>query len=319
MNKTIGYLSGEVKKAVLKIPPSQFKSVNEIRLRCGRPLAVTTFNGCFFVTHNGGFSEKSSLGVEVSPDDIEYTFNSLCDFSVYSAMNRLCSGFITIQGGHRAGICGSAVITDGKITSIKNISGINLRIAGQAKGCSDYLCRRIFNNSPKSLLVVGRTAGGKTTILRDICRNLGEKFKIAVVDERSEIGAVCNSTPLNSIGSMTDILDGYSKSVGIETALRVLNPDIIVCDEIGGTDDVKAIIGSLNTGVKIIASAHAGSVKEVINRENLKPLFEKNVFDYIAEVEKGEICEVASAEIYRRNYSDNGIISDGNLPMRKAL
>ena len=125
---------------------------------------------------------------------------------------------------------------------------------------------------------------GKTTVLRDLARQLssgvrgGRNFRVAVVDERGELAATCCGCPQNDLGPCCDVLDGYPKGEGIRQAVRCLAPDVVICDEIGGTDDARAVMEGLNAGVAVIASAHASSLAELCARPYLRALLDTGAF-----------------------------------------
>lgn len=256
-------------KALEMSSQNDLKSVNEIRLRIARPITVTISGKSYFLTEYGGFSEYKSMGIICTKDELSESFKAVCDYSVHSFRREISQGFITLEGGNRVGICGTAVANDSDFGTLKYISGLNFRIAGQVKGCSEKIYQKFFSESPEGLLIVGPPLSGKTTILKDLCRLLGEKYRVCVIDERSEIAAVYQGEPQNDIGTLTDVLDGYSKSDGINTAVRVMSPEIIICDEIGGKPDCQAIAESVNSGVNFVVSAHASSVSEIIKKENI--------------------------------------------------
>lgn len=281
LNEILRYFSPEIRKLLEMSIGGYADNIQEIRLRCGKPVAVSSYGKVRYIS--GG-----QPAYKVSRNDIEYTFQALCNYSVHSYQNEIAQSFITVKGGHRAGIAGSAVLNDNHITSVKYISSINFRIASQIKGCSDRIYSQIFSQRPEGLLVAGVPSSGKTTFLRDLCRNLSEKYCVSVIDERGEIGAVYHGEPQNDLGMMCDVFDGYPKAEGLQTALRVMSPDIAVCDEIGGESEVRQLLSCVNAGVKIIASAHAGSVDELYRRKNIKILLENGVFDYIVMLGKKE-------------------------------
>ena len=270
-------------REILKgLSASERESIHEIRMRADRPLAAASFGEERYLCKSGGFCCTESAALMVSREDIEYSFKAICDYSVHSCGRELAEGFITVAGGHRIGICGSAVIKEGRLETVRYISGLNFRIAGQVVGCADELWKKVFADKPHSLLVAGAPASGKTTVLKDLCRCLGSAYRVSVIDERSEIAAVYRGQPQNDIGQKSDIFDGYPKAEGIRTAVRVMAPDIIVCDEIGGHADVRSIRQSLNSGVKFVATVHAGSVEELYSRRSIKKLIDAGAFDYIA-------------------------------------
>lgn len=268
------YFSPRIRNALSGV--SDFKKYNEIRLRRDAPVIL-----------RGVFRDELITTCICNQDDIEYSFRAVCDDSIHSYARELKEGFITIPGGHRVGLCGTAVNNDKGLKTIKNISGMNFRIARQITGCSDHIYKQLFSQKPCSVLISGAPLSGKTTILRDLCRNLARDYRVSVIDERSEIAAVYNGEPQNDVGSKSDIFDGYSKRSGIETAIRVMSPEVIVCDEIGSCDDVKALYASMNSGVKIVASVHAGSPEELLTRKRIMKLVKSGMFEYIVFLEYG--------------------------------
>ncbi len=285
IRKLAPYFSDKIGSAVSKITSADAEQISEIRLRTGRPVSLSVCGKEKFLTQSGGLTECEGMAVTANMSDIEKSFNAVCDYSVHSYGREISEGFITIEGGNRVGICGTAVTENNCIKTLKYISGLNFRISGQAFGCADEICKRYFNEKPCSMLIVGPPSSGKTTILKDICRNLGSRYKISVIDERGEIGAVYHGVPQNSVGLMTDVFVGYPKAFGITSAVRVMSPQIIVCDELGGNDDCEAVINSVSTGVKIIASMHGFTEQAVLSNKGIRQLAESGMFEYAAVLE----------------------------------
>lgn len=224
--------------------------IAEIRLRAGRPAVSVDMNGAMKIC-----SERLSV------DDIADYFAEVCRYSVHSYQDEIAEGFVTLDGGHRVGICGTAVRENGRITFLKDISGLNIRVAHAVRGCSNELLERV---GECSLLIAGKPLSGKTTVLRDLARQLGERRRVTVIDSRGEIAAAVHGLPSYDIGLNTDVLSGCGKSEGIMLALRSMSPEFIICDEIA--HDEKAVEEALYCGVKIIASVHAGSAAEIRSR-----------------------------------------------------
>ncbi len=275
------HFNGRIKAVLNSISSNKWIDIQEIRLRTGKPLCFSCFGITKYAGENGCLTNEPLDGYIVTQQDIDDTFNSICQYSIHSFQRELCGGFITVFGGHRVGLCGTAVYSDENIQSIKHISGLNFRIARQVIGCADEISNKLFHSGLQSVLVIGPPSSGKTTILRDLCRHLGKRYKISVIDERGEIAAVFNGIPQNDIGINTDVFDGYKKSDGIEMAVRVMSPEIIVCDEIGTSRDADAIINLMNSGVKLIASAHAGGTDELKKRPYIVMLIKAGVFDHV--------------------------------------
>ena len=214
----------------------------EIRLRAGQPIVLETTRGRF------------PLDRKVTAEEIAECIKSFCHYSLHSYERELREGFITLKGGHRAGFCGSAVLHNDHIDTVKNITSINIRIAREITGAADPLEQTVFDSNFRGLIIAGKPMSGKTTVLRDLCRIIGSRNKLAVIDTRSEIAAAYNGQPQNDIGIYTDVLNGYPRSEGMEIAIRTLSPEYIACDEITGESDFAAL--SLNSGVKLIFTAH---------------------------------------------------------------
>lgn len=251
-----------IEKLRITEPLSQ---IAEIRLRAGRPsVSVNVFGG------------MKTCSAAFSAEEIADCFAEMCRYSVYSFEEEIAQGFITLDGGHRVGICGTAVTKNGRITSLKDISGLNIRIAHQVYGCADELYERVFSGGLHSLLIAGKPLSGKTTVLRDLARRLGESCRVVLIDSRGELSASVRGTPSFDIGLNTDALCGCEKSEGIMLSIRSLSPEVIICDEIG--NDEAAVEQAMFCGVKIIASAHADSIDQLKKRPSthgLMPLFDR--------------------------------------------
>lgn len=241
--------------------------LTEIRLRREKPIILMRSSDMLFIDSNSRVTKAfDSECVNVTSAEIDSFFYAICKNSVHSFQEDICSGFITLSGGHRVGLCGTAVIRDGKITNIKNISGFNVRVSRELIGSGEGIYNRIFCSGLKNVLIAGVPASGKTTILRDLCRLLGSRYKVSLIDERSEIAAVYMGVPQNDVGMNTDVFDGYSKADGLETAVRVMSPDIIIFDEAGSQDEFRYMEHAMNCGIRICASMHASSIEEIKRR-----------------------------------------------------
>lgn len=270
----LGYFPERLKKYLEAVTVK----ITEIRLRRERPIVLMHNSEMIFINAEGKLTRVfDNECIKVSSAEIESIFYAVCRNSVHSFQDDICNGFITISGGHRVGLCGTAVIHNGKISNIKNISGLNFRISREIIGSGEDIFNRVFCCGLSNLLVAGAPSSGKTTVLRDLCRLLGNRYKVSVIDERSEIAAVYGGVPQNDIGVNTDVFDGFSKSDGLETAVRVMSPDIIVFDEAGSQNEFENMRYAMTCGVRICASIHAFSVDDVKRK---LPFWAS--FDYIA-------------------------------------
>ncbi len=260
-----------------KLPLSIRAQVQEIRLRADRPIVLVLAKKDLYIRKDGQLVEQVNSSLQLATrSQIEDVFRLLCDSSVYAHQHEICNGFVTLRGGHRAGLCGTAVLQDGSISNLRDISGINLRIAREFCGAANSILSFLKKNGRVcGTILVGPPGCGKTTLLRDLARQLSlgalGRCRVVIVDERGEIAAVSRGVPQNNVGQC-DVLDGYPKGEGILQAVRCLSPDVIICDEIGGEADAHAVATGLNAGATVIASAHASSIKELVSRISIRPV-----------------------------------------------
>ena len=270
-----GYL-GSLKLRLCELPRHITDGVNEIRLRAGQP-----------VTLECGFNKRIKLDTAVTPAQINECVREFCGHSIHSFEKQFREGWLTLEGGHRAGFTGTAVLGNGKagdgnVENIRDISSINLRIARQYTGCASDLYSRVFEAEREfsGLLIIGRPLSAKTTVLRDLCRLISANYKIALIDERSEVAAVYNGVPALDVGENTDILNNFPKAGGIMSALRSLSPEYVVCDEIGW--EVGELTALSNSGVKTILTAHSGGIKEAYSSPRIRALLCSGGISHIA-------------------------------------
>ena len=256
--------------ALQAVPEHIAANACEIRIRAGRPITVETPR-----------ERHIFAAMKASLSDINKCISYFCDYSLYSCEKELSEGWITLKGGYRAGFTGTAVTRDGRITAIKNISSIDLRIASERKGIAEKLISlTALETDFRGLLILGAPMSGKTTMLRDYARLLASFARIAIIDERGEIAAVHNGIPQNDIGLSSDVLDLFPKEEGIIQALRSLSPEYIVCDEVG-TEYVR-LAECAGRGVKLILTAHCGSMAEAADNLAVRFLTDCGAVNYAA-------------------------------------
>ncbi len=277
-------LSDRIRKYLNFLPHDIKNQTQELRLRVNRPVSVCCTSGIYFLTKSGRLT-CSPCGDMILAEkaDIEESFRNICNYSIYSHQNEIKNGYITLSGGHRVGISGSAVFHEGAITGMRDISSVNIRIAREITGAADEIFHVLKNNVSSGLLLAGAPASGKTTILRDIARQIssgicGDIRKVTVVDERGELAGTYMGMAQNDLGVCSDVLDGYPKADGIMQAIRSLSPEFIICDELGGNDEVSAVEQGLNAGVSMISSIHAGNIEELLKRKQAIALLETGAF-----------------------------------------
>lgn len=283
------YIPQEIRTLLTKLDLNVVSELEEIRLRAERPLIIRSRSTDWIVNKNGVLTKNARNAYIVKQEHIMKTIELISHNSIYAFQEDLKNGFITIRGGHRVGITGRTILDGKSIKNIKDISGLNFRISKQIPGCSDDYVKYLIDGQKQIMntLIVSPPGCGKTTMLRDLARNLSngmerygfEGVKVGIVDERSEIAACYKGVPQHDVGIRTDILDGCPKSVGMAMLLRSMSPDVIITDEIGNEGDGVAVLQVLNAGVKIISAAHGYSISELKTRKEVLELIDRRVFE----------------------------------------
>jgi len=257
------------RKELAELPRSFTDTVSEIRLRAGQPVTLESSQN------------RKRLEKLVTVGQIAECVREFCGQSVHSYEKQFREGWLTLKGGHRAGFTGTAVLdSHGRVTAVKDVSSVNVRIARQYKGSADELFAAFTSFDTQGLLMIGKPLSAKTTVLRDLCRQLSRTSKVALIDERSEIAAVYKGTPTLDVGENTDVLDVFPKGEGIMAAMRNLSPEYLLCDEIGY--EVREVAALANAGIKLILTAHAGSIEEARKSERITALLQSGGITHIA-------------------------------------
>ena len=277
-----GLLPLSLRQFVLEVPRAEQMIAEEIRLRVGRPISITLSEGEVFLPGSPIIVSK----------DLYTVLEIATKASAHTALERVRQGFVTVQGGHRLGLCGSIVSADGNIHNMRCISSLNIRIAKQITGIGNLLLRDIrAQGEMPSILVLAPPGAGKTTLLRDLIRGIssgigGAALRVGVADERGELGAVWDGVPQFDLGPHTDILDGCSKAEGLMMLLRGMNPQVLAVDEITAPEDIDALHMASGCGVSLLATAHGRSMDDLRKRPLYESLLRSRIFQQLLWIEK---------------------------------
>lgn len=262
-----------LRRAALGIPEEARERAEEIRLRADRPLSVLLPEG------------ERELEEIVGPEDLETLCDLATEFSRYAAAETLRDGFLPVRGGSRVGLCGTAVMKDGSVRDLKELSSAAVRIGRERRDAAAETAPLLFRDGELvSTVIVSPPGGGKTTLLRDLVRRLSEgvedhaPLRVSLIDERGEVAVMVHGRPQMDVGPRTDVLDGCPKALGIPMVLRAMSPQVIAVDEIAVPEDVRALLMAAGCGARLLATVHAPSVEELARRPLYRGLLDEKVF-----------------------------------------
>lgn len=273
--------------------------IQEIRMNVGQPLILKVQGMEWILDMEGGITKEYEKGFLISEEILKETFEFVCRHSVYAYEEEIRQGFITIEGGHRVGLAGQAVVEQGEVKNLKYISGLNIRLASEIKGCAGKVIGSIANKQQiYNTLIISPPCSGKTTLLRDCVRMLSNGIgdrkgvRVGVVDERGELGACFHGVPQNDLGIRTDILDRIPKTEGILMLIRSMAPRVVAVDEIGSAGDMEALKNACLSGCSIIATIHGASPYEIYEKTVFQHIKANNIFQRYIVLKPGKMGEV---------------------------
>lgn len=245
-------------ETVLRSSFSDWAKLQEIRIRQGEKMAVR---------YQGQLCFPPNQEREVTAMECKEIVSQMSQYSLYAFEEEIRRGYLTIPGGHRIGVSGKAVMEQGEVKTLRHITCLNMRISHEVKGCADWLVPYIVSGRQiHSTLIISPPGGGKTTLLRDLIRNISRQRNVSVVDERSEIAGCYQGIPQRDVGPCCDVIDGCPKVKGIEMMLRSMGPELIAVDEIGTKEDYHAMKQALVSGCALLATMHGDVMPDVVEK-----------------------------------------------------
>ncbi|UJF31262.1 stage III sporulation protein AA [Paenibacillus hexagrammi] len=302
LSSIVNLLPRTMQMILSQLPSQVRESIEEIRVRESRPLEIGFHDSYAFLDGNGNVTLEELSAYKPTTADCMSLLEMLTNHSLYTYEEELRRGYITIAGGHRVGLAGRTVLEQGNVKQIRDVSSFNIRIAKDIVGVSNELMPYLLDPARSTIhhtLIISPPQQGKTTLLRDIVRNVSKGNwgtdpngispilsatrqcagkKVGIVDERSELAASSRGVPKFDVGPRTDVLDGCPKAEGMMMMIRSMSPEVLAVDEIGRPEDAAAIHEAIHAGVRIVATAHGADFEDVRMRPVLKQLLEEGVF-----------------------------------------
>ncbi len=282
------YLPGAWRQYISDLPPALLAETEEIRLRPEHPVLLRFHHQEGWLSGMGRLSQDLPMNFCFSGEDFRKTVLLITDSSYYALAEELRRGYVTLPGGHRAGVTGRAVLEKGQVRTLKDLSAVNIRLARHIPGLARPLLPLLVDRRGElcQTLLVAPPRAGKTTMLRDLAcllssGALGQPLCCGIADERSELAALRLGIAQLPVGPRSYVLDGCPKAEGLMMLLRSMGPQVLLCDEIGRAEDVAAIAEAAHAGVKVIATAHGAPGEDLARRPALRQLLADKAFTRI--------------------------------------
>lgn len=266
-------LPPSIRESLETLPEETCRRAEEIRLRAGRPPALVLPEG-----------EREVGERPVRPEELDLVLEIATRASAHTAAEQVRHGFFTVPGGHRIGLCGTAVCRDGVVHGLRRLSSLAIRIAREVPGAANSVLDRLWEEGElQSTLILSPPGWGKTTLLRDLIRAVSDgdgcpAQRVGVADERGELAGMYGGLLQFDLGRRTDVLDGCPKGTGLLMLLRGMGPQVLAADEITDPEDVDALVGAAGCGVALLATAHGRSRADLERRPVYRALLAEGIF-----------------------------------------
>ena len=267
--------------ALFALGADRLCSLEELRLRRGFPMTALLPQG-----------EVETDTPPVGENELRQVVENATQSSAHTVLDKVCQGFVTLRGGHRMGLCGTAAMKDGHVATLRELSSLSIRVAKPVEGLAGPLIPKLLEDGWfLSTLIAAPPGTGKTTRLRELVRALsdgegGAPLRVAVADERGEIAALWRGEPQLRVGRHTDVLDGCAKAEGLPILIRGMNPQVAAVDEVARPADIRAVAEAAGCGVAVIATIHGRGIEDLRRRPVCRELLEAGVFRRLVVLER---------------------------------
>lgn len=253
--------------------------LSEVRVINNAPVRVQ-YDGAYYFLGSGGITKDKSAAFTAERGAAERVVMRACERSLYTVTDTLKRGYVSVSGGIRVGVCGNGVMSDGALNAVKDFSSVNIRIPHEIKGCAAGLLAKIAaGGALRNTLILSPPGGGKTTVLRDLCRLISDHgYCVLLCDEKHEIASVINGVPTLDVGCRTDVISGTDKARVFSFGIANMRPDVIITDELFERD-TESVLHASSCGVTVIATVHAKNIDDLRKKPHFKALLSCGVWD----------------------------------------
>lgn len=284
--QAVSILPEPLRTGALGVGEPYMVQTEEVRLRIGRVPALVLPEGELNIPN----------AAAVTREDLVRLVEIASRWSMHTVLEQLRRGYLTVEGGHRLGLCGTVVMEGERVQNLRDISSADLRVARQLRGTARSVAGQLWQAGQlQNTLILAPPGAGKTTLLRDLIRcvsegEVGPPQRVAVADERGELAAAWQGWPRMELGRCTDVLDGCPKAQAIPMLLRGMSPQVIAVDEITQREDIRAMEQAVGCGAALLATAHGSGAEDLRRRPLYRELMEKGIFHKLVtiRVEQGK-------------------------------
>lgn len=276
------YLDNDIYKLIIK--NFSFNDITEIRMRLNEKLIIAIKNKKYFL------KDQNNEFIVINNYILDNFIKKISEYSIYAFNNNIINGFITLSNGIRVGLCGTVVMEQNRVVTIKDFQSVNIRIPHTIRNCSVPAYEFLVDENVKNTLIISAPGCGKTTFLRDFIFQLNKmtKFNILVADERNEICLSGNSKGAQQNGVFCDVYTNCSKEFAFTNGIRSMSPDVIITDEIDLKNDLNSLVEATNCGVNVVATIHAKDINQLKRKAGFEDILNNKIFERFVVLNRDE-------------------------------
>jgi len=261
----------------------ELSTISELRIRSGRRCSLVISG------------ERVGLAYRLSREEMRRLFICVCEGSVYAHRDTIADGYVTMEEGVRVGVAGEARYEGGELLGVGEVYSLIFRIPTDVCTVSDELLSH-WQSVRRGMLIYAPPSVGKTTALRALAGMIsrGKNAKnVVILDDRREF------LPDDYKGANVDILRGYHRARGMQIALRTMSADVVVIDEVGSSEEVSSVLEFANSGIQLLATAHAETSGQLLLRAPTRAMLQSGAFDVLVGISLEEGRRVTKMEVYK--------------------